>query len=383
MSKYTDLRDAIRTAADAAGGVLKIALGTPGNVVFYPTPPDEGGYSRDTGGMWGDESPIDLLLQKIADAIGGGGGSDGKVYTDETDTTRAFLTYKLLAGTGISKAIKHDDPDGSRQVVLSTLYGTSSGTACEGNDTRIGAVTAHASSHVTGLDQLADAVGGGTTVHGLESVADKLKLDGIAANATNTPLSSSTPQAVGTAGPGAGTSASKDDHIHAHGNQAGGSLHSVATNIAAGFMPQLGSGSSKFLREDATWQTVASGGSAVDIGVLFDESTDNPSGAVKGIFTFNEGDYSTATTIKFKAAGWTTNVSATLTGTVTLKTAAGVTVATLTFNSVTPGQQISADIKSSLPGSSTTYQIFMKVTGGGGLSSQDLLVIKSVYMEIR
>lgn len=45
-------------------------------------------------------------------------------------------------------------------------------------------------------------------------------------------LSNATPAAVGTAGPGVATTSSRSDHVHAHGNQAGGSLHADA--VAAG-----------------------------------------------------------------------------------------------------------------------------------------------------
>jgi len=72
---------------------------------------------------------------------------------------------------------------------------------------------------------------------GSMSASDKAKLDGIAASATNTPLSSTTPAAVGSAAVGVGTTAARSDHVHAHGNQAGGSLHpDVVAAGASGFM---------------------------------------------------------------------------------------------------------------------------------------------------
>jgi hypothetical protein len=49
-------------------------------------------------------------------------------------------------------------------------------------------------------------------------------------------LSDSSPAAVGTAASGSGTSASRDDHVHAHGDQAGGTLHADATTSVDGFM---------------------------------------------------------------------------------------------------------------------------------------------------
>jgi len=53
-------------------------------------------------------------------------------------------------------------------------------------------------------------------------------------------LSSNTPQAVGSAG-SAGSSGmvSRDDHVHAHGNKAGGLLHAIATTVVNGFMSAL------------------------------------------------------------------------------------------------------------------------------------------------
>jgi hypothetical protein len=49
-------------------------------------------------------------------------------------------------------------------------------------------------------------------------------------------LSDSTPASVGTAAPGTAADVSRHDHVHAHGNQAGGSLHPAATTSVAGFL---------------------------------------------------------------------------------------------------------------------------------------------------
>src|ERR1041384_280978 len=49
-------------------------------------------------------------------------------------------------------------------------------------------------------------------------------------------LSDATPAAVAAVGAaGSDTDASRSDHVHAHGDQAGGSLHSTATTSVAGF----------------------------------------------------------------------------------------------------------------------------------------------------
>lgn len=49
-------------------------------------------------------------------------------------------------------------------------------------------------------------------------------------------LSDSNPLPLGTAAAGTSGDASRADHVHAHGNQAGGLLHAAATSGAAGFM---------------------------------------------------------------------------------------------------------------------------------------------------
>ena len=76
-----------------------------------------------------------------------------------------------------------------------------------------------------------------TGVDGFMAAADKSKLDGIEAGANLTVSSSALPQAVGIAAPGVSSQVSKSDHVHAHGDQAGGSLHDEVTSSVAGFMP--------------------------------------------------------------------------------------------------------------------------------------------------
>lgn len=118
--------------------------------------------------------------------------------------------------------------------------------------------SAHASSHYSfGNDPLSIAslggapsshVGAGGAEHanvvaagaaGFMTGADKTKLDGIATGATVGPsLASTTPADIGSPSAiGVGTTAARADHVHAHGNQAGGALHAAATITTAGFMP--------------------------------------------------------------------------------------------------------------------------------------------------
>jgi hypothetical protein len=49
-------------------------------------------------------------------------------------------------------------------------------------------------------------------------------------------LSNNNPASLGTTDPGVDTEGSRSDHVHAHGNLAGGALHDVATGATAGFM---------------------------------------------------------------------------------------------------------------------------------------------------
>lgn len=54
------------------------------------------------------------------------------------------------------------------------------------------------------------------------------------------PLSTDTPQPIGTATAGIDTEASPSNHVHAHGNQLGGTLHALATTSLDGFGVQQG-----------------------------------------------------------------------------------------------------------------------------------------------
>lgn len=119
-----------------------------------------------------------------------------------------------------------------------------------------------------------------------------------------------------------------------------------------------------------------------DIATVLHQNTNYNTDVVVGAFTFDKTDFSTATTIKFKATGYVS--VGTLTGTLTLYNLTDATsVVSLTFTSVTIGEQISADIKSSLPSSHKVYECRLKVTGGGGPGSGDLVLIEWAGLEIR
>lgn len=88
------------------------------------------------------------------------------------------------------------------------------------------------SSSLLAAAQLPDAT---TSVKGAISAANQAKLDGISVGAAA--LTSAAPSQVGTSNAvGTGTTAARTDHVHAHGDLSGGSLHSAAGGGVAGFM---------------------------------------------------------------------------------------------------------------------------------------------------
>jgi hypothetical protein len=131
---------------------------------------------------------------------------------------------------------------------------------------------------------------------GFMSAADKTKLDGVAASAAA--LTGSAPADVGTTAVGVATAAARADHVHAHGNQAGGTLHANAVaGGAAGFL--TGADKTKL-------DSIASG-------------------ATNGITTQDEGagGGSNQTTLNFVGAGVTASVVGAVT-TVTIPGGSGI-----------------------------------------------------------
>jgi len=107
MSVYTELKAALQVAADLAGGVLQIALGTPEDsfgrpiFVFYPPPPEENGRDLQAGALWEPESAIDLIVQKVADLL-----ERAKVTAD--DASVGYLYDKITVGAGLTKTVEDD-----------------------------------------------------------------------------------------------------------------------------------------------------------------------------------------------------------------------------------------------------------------------------------
>lgn len=136
-----------------------------------------------------------------------------------------------------------------------------------GTDTNTYANENHTHGHGNQLGAALHAIAT-TLVNGFMSAVDKLKLDGIAAGATNTPLTATAPVNVtkaaavvgvsteaarqdhkhdiatatavdltdSTNAEGSSTSLSRADHQHSHGTRGGGTLHAAATTSVAGFL---------------------------------------------------------------------------------------------------------------------------------------------------
>lgn len=181
-----------------------------------------------------DAQPLDGDLTVIAGLTGTGLARRTGLNTwvlDSTDYQPAG-EYELLANKNVANGYAGLDATGK-------ISGSQLPTYVQSVDGRSGVVT------LTDLYAPLAHVGTGDTAHaaatqavaGFMSAGDKLKLDSVANGATNLALSSTAPATVGTTNiVGAGTTAARADHVHSHGNQAGGALHALATAGAHGFM---------------------------------------------------------------------------------------------------------------------------------------------------
>lgn len=152
----------------------------------------------------------------------------------------------VLTVNGAGTGLEYDVP--AAGVMLASTTPAAVGTAAVGTGT-----TAARSDHVHALPNTGTA---GTYANPSSLTTDPQgRVTSVTAGSAPVALSSTTPADVGTAAVGTGTTAARSDHVHAHGNQAGGSLHSdVVASGASGFM----SGSDK-----AKLDGIASGATAL------------------------------------------------------------------------------------------------------------------------
>lgn len=177
--------------------------------------------------------------QSVGTAVPGVGTSvsrDDHVHAHGNQATSASALHALVVAAGNSGFMSGTD---KTKLDASGILDTTAadiqpvGTQAAGATGKAAdAGHIHAHGNQLGGALHADVVAG--TSSGFISAASQTKLDGIATGATNTPLSAATPQAVGTATAGTGTSASKNDHVHAMGNLSGDvSSAALVTTIGA------------------------------------------------------------------------------------------------------------------------------------------------------
>lgn len=82
-------------------------------------------------------------------------------------------------------------------------------------------------------------------------------------------VATTNPSDIGVTAQGTSNKWARQDHVHAHGNQTGGSLHSTVSNTAAGFAPSVGASGTALISTGtaATWQTIASVTSTAPVNV--------------------------------------------------------------------------------------------------------------------
>lgn len=192
-----------------------------------------------------------------------GSQTDGTLHGVASQSVPGFLS--------VADKIKLDGIEaGANNTALSNAIPTAIGNAVAGTaDTvsRADHVHSHGSQGNGNLHDVATQ-----SLAGFMAATDKLKLDGVATGATNTPLASTlpvslTPDAAGVIGvataaaradhvhdiqagtpigisdstnyEGTGASFARADHVHGHGALGGGSAHAVATPTSHGFMSSV------------------------------------------------------------------------------------------------------------------------------------------------
>lgn len=139
-------------------------------------------------------------------------------------------------------------------------------------------------------------------------------------------ISTATPQPIGTATAGTTGESSDAGHVHAHGNQSGGSLHAVATSGSAGFL-------SSTLFSLLNGATSASTASAI---VRRDANGNFSAGTITAALTGNA-----ATATKLNSAR-TFALTGNVTGSVSSDLAAGASIATAIGSGVITDAMVAA-----------------------------------------
>jgi hypothetical protein len=183
---------------------------------------------------------ISKHLEGIAGAIIAASGG-GLTVKDEGSSLGTKTTFNFL-GSGVTAATNGGNPD---QVDVTITAGGSGPSLADAappsiaasGDVGVSAEAAredHTHAHGNQSGGSLHSVAVAASSAGFMSGADKSKLDGIASGATNTPLASTTPEALGVAAVGNGTTAARANHVHAMPSAADVGAVPTSRTVSAG-----------------------------------------------------------------------------------------------------------------------------------------------------
>lgn len=136
----------------------------------------------------------DMYVDLCANVLSGGGEGTGEINTASNIGSAGIGLFKQKLGVDLqfkkinagSSKVSITDDTANNEVDIDIITGTTTNTACAGDDSRLSNArtpTSHASSHVTGgTDVIPNAIAGGNS--GSMSGTDKTKLDGISPDAS-------------------------------------------------------------------------------------------------------------------------------------------------------------------------------------------------------
>jgi hypothetical protein len=176
-------------------------------------------------------------------------------------------------------------------------------------------------------------------------------------------LSDTAPVALGTAAAGTASSAARGDHVHAHGNLSGSSLHALASTSAAGFM------------STAQFDLLAAATDDDDASTLVkrDSLGDFSAGTITADLTGNASTATNATTATKLSSTRNFAVTGDITGTVSSDLTAGASIAT----SIAAGVIVDADVNASaaIAGTKINPNFGTQTVDTSGLASLSSLML--------
>jgi len=113
MTTFDDIRDAVRAVADARSDRAQLSLGTPGGDAV-----EINGEYKDVGAAWGENKPLQILLEGVASYIEATANPTrleitGDIMVAETDY---FLAVTSIPGGGLTITLPTPTGDGVAYV---------------------------------------------------------------------------------------------------------------------------------------------------------------------------------------------------------------------------------------------------------------------------